>query len=209
LTRFFGIILDEKDDGTQKNLIVIAAAMMLLLIDAAIKTALFSVPSFQLLSSLIRDAAATTTTSDDCVDHDSSERIIVVICDTTFEQLEEDINDISVLEELENGEYLLSANIEVADGIRLTIASPAVTWVKVSNEGSESEQYNIRVNGYMDMDGVKKTTWDPDYSSVEQDPEDGSVPRPYIQFHDAEGGVTKNSELAYLGFAHHHCLFNC
>jgi len=49
LTRFFGIILDEKDDGTQKNLIVVAAAMMLLLIDAAIKTALFSVPSFPLL----------------------------------------------------------------------------------------------------------------------------------------------------------------
>ncbi len=142
--------------------------------------------------------------------HDSSERIIVVICDTTFEQLEEDINDISVLEELGNGEYLLSANIEVADGIRLTIASPAVTWVKISNEGSESEQYNIRVNGYMDMDGVKKTSWDPDDSSiVEQDPEDGSVPRPYIQFHDAEGGVIKNSELAYLGFAHHHFLFNC
>jgi hypothetical protein len=54
----------------------------------------------------------------------------------TFEQLEEDINDISVLEELGNGEYLLSANIEVTDGIRLTIASPAVTWVKISNEGA-------------------------------------------------------------------------
>jgi hypothetical protein len=210
LTRFFGIILDEKDDGTQKNLIVVAAVMMLLLIDAAIKTALFSVPSFPLLSSLIRDAAATTTTSDDCVDYDSPERIIVVTCDTTFEQLKEDINDISVLEELGNGEYLLSANIEVADGIRLTIASPAVTWVKISNEGSESEQYNIRVNGYMGMDGVKMTSWDPDDSSiVEQDPEDGLAPRPYIQFHDAEVGVIKNSELAYLGFAHHHFLFNC
>jgi hypothetical protein len=177
----------------KRTLIVVAAAMMLLLVDAAIKTALFSVPSFPLLSSLIRDAAATTATSDDCVDYDSSERIIIVVtCDTTFEQLEE----------LGNGEYLLSANIEVADGIRLTIASPAVTLVKISNEGSESEQYNIRVNGYMDMDGVKMTSWDRDDNSVvEQDPEDGSVPRPYIQFHDAEGGVIKNSELAYMGYA--------
>jgi hypothetical protein len=112
----------------KRTLIVVAAAMMLLLVDAAIKTALFSVPSFLLLSSLIKDAAATTTTSDDCVDYDSSERIIIVTCDMTFEQLEEDINDISVLEELGNGEYLLSANIEVADQVRLTIASPAVTW---------------------------------------------------------------------------------
>jgi poly(beta-D-mannuronate) C5 epimerase len=200
LTRFFGIILDEKDDGTQKNLIVVAAAMMLLLVDAAIKTALFSVSSFPLLSSLIRDAAATTTTSDDCVDYDSSERIIVVTCDTTFEQLEEDINDISVLEELGNGEYLLSANIEVADGIRLTIASPAVTWVKISNEGAtDSSQYYILVNGYMDIEGVKVTSWDPYRDSVVEQNSKGSVPRPYTVYEAAEGAIIENSELAYIG----------
>jgi hypothetical protein len=119
----------------KRTLIVVAAAMMLLLVDAAIKTALFSVPSFLLLSSLVTDAAATTTTYD-CVDYDSSERTIEVTCDMTFEQLEEDINDISVIENLGNGEYLLSTNVEVADQVRLTIASPAVTWVKISNEGS-------------------------------------------------------------------------
>ena len=185
----------------KRTLIVVAAAMMLLLVDAAIKTALFSVPSFPLLSSLIRDAAATTTTSDDCVDYDSSERIIVVTCDTTFEQLEEDINDISVLEELGNGEYLLSANIEVADGIRLTIASPAVTWVKISNEGPADMQYNIRVRGYMDLDGVKLTSWDPEENSVVEQNADGSVPRPFIRYQDAEGGIIKNSELSHLGYS--------
>jgi hypothetical protein len=119
-----------------KRTLIVAAAIMLLLVDAAIKTALFSVPSFLLLSSLVTDAAATTTTSDDCVDYDSSFRTIEVTCDMTFEQLEEDINDISVIENLGNEEYLLSANIEAADQVRLTIASPAVTWVKISNEGS-------------------------------------------------------------------------
>src|SRR5919108_5492877 len=196
-----------------KKTLILAAAMTLLVDAATIKPGLFLPSPLLLLSSSVVVAYATTTDDDDdddCVDYDSSFRTIEVTCDTTFEQLEEDINDISVLEELGNGEYLLSANIEVADGIRLTIASPAVTRVKISNEGSESERYNIRVNGYMDMDGVKMTSWDPDDSSiVEQDPEDGSAPRPYIQSHDAEGGVIKNSELAYLGFAHHHFLFNC
>lgn len=162
-----------------KRTLIVAAAMMLL-VDAAIKKALFSIPSFLLLSSLVTDAAAaTTTTSDDCLDYDSSERTIEVACDMTFEQLEEDINDISVIENLGNGEYLLSASIEVADQVRLTIASPAVTWVKISNEGSP-EQYNIHVRGYMDMDGVKMTSWDPNRDSVVEQDVDGSVPRPYI-----------------------------
>jgi poly(beta-D-mannuronate) C5 epimerase len=186
----------------KRTLIVAAVAMMLLLVDAAIKTALFSVPSFPLLSSsLVTDAAATTATSDDCVDYNSSERTIEVICDMTFEQLEEDINDISVLEELGNGEYLLSANIEVADGIRLTIASPAVTWVKISNEGPADTQYNIRVRGYMDLDGVKLTSWDPEENSVVEQNADGSIPRPFIRYQDAEGGIIKNSELSHLGYS--------
>jgi poly(beta-D-mannuronate) C5 epimerase len=184
-----------KKMGHKRTLIV--AATMMLLVGAAAKTALFPVPSFTLLSAVI-DAAATT--SDDCVDYHSSERIIVITCDSTFEQLEEDINDISVLEELGNGEYLLSANIEVADQVRLTIASPAVTWVKISNEGGDSSQYYILVNGYMDIEGVKVTSWDPDRDSVVEQDSKGSVPRPYIVYEAAEGGIIENSELAYIGY---------
>jgi hypothetical protein len=160
-----------------KRTLIVAAAMMLL-VDAAAKTAQFPVSSSTLLSSSVTDASATT--SDDCVDYNSSERIIVVTCDTTFEQLEEDIANASVLEDLGNREYLLSASIEVADEIRLTIASPAVTWVKISNEGGDSSQYYILVRGYMDIDGVKITSWDPGRDSVVEQDSVGSVPRPYI-----------------------------
>jgi parallel beta-helix repeat protein len=84
--------------------------------------------------------------------------------------------------------------------VRLTIASPDVTWVKISNEGPAEMQYNIRVRGYMDLDGVKMTSWDPDDSSVVEQESDGSVPRPFIRYQDAEGGVIENSELSHLGY---------
>jgi poly(beta-D-mannuronate) C5 epimerase len=139
----------------------------------------------------------------DCIEYDnsSSERIIHITCDTRFEQLALSIGDPSVIENLgNNGEYLLRANIEVADDVRLTIASPDVTWVKISNEGPAEMQYNIRVRGYMDLDGVKMTSWDPDDNSVVEQESDGSVPRPFIRYQDAEGGVIENSELSHLGY---------
>jgi poly(beta-D-mannuronate) C5 epimerase len=184
-----------------KKTLILAAAMTLLVDAATMKPGLFLPSPLLLLSSSVVVAYATTTDDDDdddCVDYNSSFRTIEVTCDATFDQLEEDVDNISVLEDLGNREYLLSASI--ADQVRLTIASPAVTWVKISNEGSP-EQYNIRVRGYMDMDGVKMTSWDPDDNSVvEQDPDDGSVPRPFIRYQDAEGGVIENSELAYIGY---------
>jgi hypothetical protein len=81
----------------------------------------------------------------------------LIICDTTFEQAAKNINDDSVLRSLGNGEYLLNSDLQVEEGARLTIASPEVKWVKISNQGSL--QYSIVVNGYMDIDGVKITSW--------------------------------------------------
>ena len=62
-------------------------------------------------------------------------------------------------------------------------------------------QYNIRVRGYMDLDGVKLTSWDPEENSVVEQNADGSVPRPFIRYQDAEGGIIKNSELSHLGYS--------
>ena len=180
--------------------LILAAAVLLLVVDAVAKSGLFLTPFFPL--SLIRDAAATTTaaTSTSCAVYQNSTSTIRVICDTTFEQLEKDIGDKSVIENIGNGEYLLRANIEVANKVRLTIASPAVTWLKISNEQDNSSQYNILVRGYMDMDGVKVTSWDPKKNSVVGQDSSGSVPRPYIVYERSEGAIIQNSELAYIGF---------
>jgi hypothetical protein len=127
-----------------------------------------------------------------------SEGAILITCDTTFEQAAKNINDDSVLRSLGNGEYLLNSDLHVEEGARLTIASPEVKWVKISNEGSL--QYSIVVNGYMDIDGVKITSWDPEENSVVYQDSLGSVLRPYIHYQDADGGVIQNSELAHTGY---------
>jgi mannuronan 5-epimerase len=135
---------------------------------------------------------------EECFDVSSGRRKIEVTCDTTFEQLAKNINDDTLMKNLGNGEYLLSSDLEVNEEARLTIALPEVTWIKISNKG-ESDQYNILVNGYMDIKGVKITSWDPDENSVVGQDTSGSTPRPYIRYQDAQGGLIENSELAYMG----------
>lgn len=129
----------------------------------------------------------------------ASGRAIEVACDTiSLGQLAKNINDDSILKNLGNGEYLLNADLAVEKDARLILAAPEVSWLKISNGGTP-EQYNIVVNGYMDIDGVKVTSWDPDKNSVVGQDALGSIPRPYIRYQDAQGGVIQNSELAYMG----------
>jgi len=128
-----------------------------------------------------------------------SGRTIEVTCDKiSLGQLAKTINDSSILQNLGNGEYLLSADIRIDKGARLIVAAPEVTWIKISNKGA-ANQFNIFVNGFMDLDGVKVTSWDPDKNSVVGQDKLGSIPRPYIRYQDAQGGVIQNSELAYMG----------
>jgi parallel beta-helix repeat protein len=135
---------------------------------------------------------------DDCLEYDSSERIIHVVCDASFEELERGIGPVAI-EDLGNSEFLLQANIEVEEDAILTIAGPEVKWVKISNE-AEPEQYNIRVEGgYMDLIRTKMTSWDPDTNEVVEQDSDGSVPRPYIVYDGAKGALIENSELSHMG----------
>jgi len=143
--------------------------------------------------------SANAVVSNNCLEHIGSSRTIKVTCDTTFAELAKNINDPSLVRNLGNGEYLLSADIRVDSQAKLVIATPEVTWLKISNKGAP-EQYNIFVKGYMDINGVKITSWDPVKNSVVGQDSLGSIPRPYIRYQDAQGGVIQNSELAYMGF---------
>ena len=136
-------------------------------------------------------------TSSNCIN--LSDRTIEVSCDTTFAQLAKNVNDDSLLKILGNGEYLLSADLHINEDASLLIAAPEVTWIKISNKGSP--QYNILVDGgQMDIKGVKITSWDPEKSAVVDQNSKGSVPRPYINYKDAKGGIIQTSELAYMGY---------
>jgi mannuronan 5-epimerase len=140
--------------------------------------------------------AADEGNDDDCVNN--SDRTIEVSCDTTFAQLAKNIDD-SLLKNTGNGEYLLDADVRVDKGAMLVIAAPEVSWIKISNQGSP--QYNILVDGgQMDIVGAKITSWDPEKNKVVDQNEEGSVPRPYINYQDVKGGIIQNSELGYMGY---------
>jgi hypothetical protein len=127
-------------------------------------------------------------------------RTIEITCNISFDKLARGVNDSKLIKNLGRGEYLLSADIHVEDRARLTISSSEVTWLKISNEGGRSRQYNILVNGNIDIVGVKITSWDPDKNSVVEQNSKGSVPRPYIRFQAVRDGLIQDSELAYMGY---------
>jgi poly(beta-D-mannuronate) C5 epimerase len=135
-----------------------------------------------------------------CIDYEAAENSININCDrTSFGDVISTINDQSVLEKLEqDGEYLLKANLRVADG---------VTFEMTSNEDDNLQYLKIAgangiiVHGKILINGVKITSWNISSSDVvQQDRRSGSVSRGYIQFDASEGSEIINSEFAYLGY---------
>src|SRR5215212_9279013 len=58
-----------------------------------------------------------------CIDYDGSDNTITINCNASFLDVVQTLNDPDVLENLGNGEYLLNANLEVADGITFAMTS--------------------------------------------------------------------------------------
>jgi parallel beta-helix repeat protein len=135
---------------------------------------------------------------DACIDFDQTENTIKVNCNASFLNIVQTINDPKILENLENGEYLLNATLEVADDITFEMNS--------SGAGSDNLRYlkiagenGIIVYGKILIDSVKITSWN--ISSNNTIPQDmnGNIGRAYIQFAASEGSQIINSEIGYLG----------
>jgi mannuronan 5-epimerase len=136
----------------------------------------------------------------ECMDYEAAENTITIDCDhASFGDVVRTINDQSVLEKLEeDGEYLLKANLRVADGI---------TFEMTSNEDDGNLQYlkivganGIIVHGRILINGVKITSWNASSNNVVQQDNNGSISRGYIQFDASEGSEIINSEFGYLGY---------
>jgi mannuronan 5-epimerase len=135
----------------------------------------------------------------ECIDYDAAENTIAIDCDhASFGDVIRTINDQSVLEKLEqDGEYLLKANLRVADGMTFEMTSnedDSLQYLKIAGANG------IIVHGRILIDGVKITSWDASSNDVVQQERDGSVGRGYIQFDASEGSEIINSEFAYLGY---------
>jgi mannuronan 5-epimerase len=141
-----------------------------------------------------------------CIDYDALENTINVDCDyASFGDVIRTINDQSVLEKLEeDGEYLLKANLRVADGGTFEMTSNEddneddnLQYLKIASENG------IIVHGRILISGVKITSWDASSNDVIQQDSEGSVRRGYIQFDASEDSEIVNSEFAYLGYNEH------
>jgi parallel beta-helix repeat protein len=137
-----------------------------------------------------------------CIDYDAAENSIAINCNASFLDVVETINDPEILENLGNGEYLLNANLEVADDVTFEMTSSSSS----SNEDGGLQYLKITgtngiiVNGRIEISGIIITSWDTETDSPVSQTETGSVPRAFINLRGSEGGFVHDSEIAYLGY---------
>ena len=131
-----------------------------------------------------------------CIDYDESENTITINCNASFLDVVQIINDPDVLENLGNGEYILNANLEVADDVRfqMTSSGDGLRYLKLAGENG------IIVYGQILIDGIKITSWDIAEEDVIQQDINGAILRGYVQFAGSEGAQILNSEFGYLGY---------
>src|ERR671918_832730 len=102
-----------------------------------------------------------TDASTACVSYQSGINTITINCDASFLNVVQAINDPEILEQeeeddQEGGQYILKANLDVADGVSFAMTSNqnGLQYLKIAGENG------IIVFGRILIDGVKITSWD-------------------------------------------------
>jgi poly(beta-D-mannuronate) C5 epimerase len=131
-----------------------------------------------------------------CISYLAGVNTITITCDASFLDVVQAINDPGILQQEQDGQYILNANLAVNDG---------VTFEMTSSDG-DNLQYlklaganGIIVYGKILINGVKITSWDILDNDLIQQDMNGTIPRGYIQFAASEGAEIINSEFGYLG----------
>ncbi|MEZ4859702.1 MAG: right-handed parallel beta-helix repeat-containing protein [Caldilineaceae bacterium] len=104
------------------------------------------------------------------------------------------INDPAVLEQEEDGVYLLKTNLELKRHTVLLIEGPQVTWLKLKSDDKGSvrifaDSANIGINE------TKITSWDPKLNDFDRNVEDG---RAHIRVNNGRMDIVK-TEIAFIG----------
>src|SRR5215211_4423787 len=86
----------------------------------------------------------------ECIDYDQSENTITIDCNASFQDVIQTINDPEIIENTGNGEYLLNANLEVADGVTFEMTSneDGLQYLKIAGANG------IIVNGRIEISGI-------------------------------------------------------
>src|SRR5215204_5937506 len=91
-----------------------------------------------------------------CIDYEAEENTIAISCNASFLDVVQAINDPEILEQENDGQYILNANLEVSDGITFKMNSSGdnLQYLKISGENG------IIVQGRIEISGIKITSWD-------------------------------------------------
>jgi parallel beta-helix repeat protein len=132
-----------------------------------------------------------------CVGYQGGVNTINITCDASFLDVVQAISDPAILEqEVQGGQYILHANLEVADGVTFQMTSNGDNLRYLKLAGANG----IIVYGKILIDGVKITSWDVSEDDIIQQDMNGTISRAYIQFDASEGAQILNSEFGYLGY---------
>jgi parallel beta-helix repeat protein len=137
-----------------------------------------------------------TDASTACVGYQGGVNTITITCDASFLDVVQAINDPGILEQEEQeGQYILKANLEVADGVsfEMTSSGDGLQYLKVAGENG------IIVHGRILINGVIITSWDVSNEEVIPQDMNGTIRRGYVQFAASEGSQIINSEFGHLG----------
>jgi mannuronan 5-epimerase len=129
-----------------------------------------------------------------CIDYERTQNTINIMCNASFGDILNTINDPSIIENVEDQEYVLKASLQVSDDTTFSMNSNDIKWLKIAGANG------IVVNGKIQIDGVIITSWDTSTSDVVNQDMNGSISRAYIQFAASEGAQIMDSEFAYLGY---------
>src|ERR671923_2013570 len=132
----------------------------------------------------------------ECIDYDESENTISINCNASFRDVVQTINDPDIIENLGTGEYLLNANLEVADDVTFAMTSneDGLQYLKIAGANG------IIVQGRIEISGIIITSWNTETDSPVPQTDTGSIPRAFINLRGSEGGFVQDSEIAYLGY---------
>jgi mannuronan 5-epimerase len=131
-----------------------------------------------------------------CISYLAGVNTITITCDASFLDVVQAINDPGILEQEQDGQYILNANLAVDDGVTFEMTSSNVDnlqYLKIAGANG------IIVYGKILINGVKITSWDILANDLIQQDMNGTIPRGYIQFAASEGAEIINSEFGYLG----------
>jgi hypothetical protein len=153
-----------------------------------------------------------------CISYNSQTNEIFISCkNVQFKDIVNSLDDQNILyRESDNvleKNWVLKAGITVNKDATLNIDSDDVTWLKIVPGSAQPNAINV--DGSLNVDSVKITSWDPqknDYVHFSEATKYDELQymkelRPYIKVNSGATGPTtiQNSELAYLGYSCNGC----